>query len=141
MSEFLSVPRFSSNWSQALFERAWAHTVHNEYGRALGALHSLRAPYFEDEFYPEAKILQSIIYYYNCQWDRVNAIIDETKSEYEPMVKQLQGLSGGNSRSTSGTRSSRSRSRTRAPSSSRIASPGPSRRSEVQEDGSVPQGD
>ena len=96
MSEFLAVPRFSANWSQALFERSWAHLVNNEYGRALGALHSLRAPYFEDEFYPEAKILQSIVYYYNCQWDRVNAIIDETKSEYEPMVKQLQDLSGGN---------------------------------------------
>lgn len=96
MSEFLAVPRFSSNWSQALFERSWAHLVNNEYGRALGALHSLRAPYFEDEFFPEAKILQSIVYYYNCQWDRVNAIIDETKGEYEPMVKQLQDLSGGN---------------------------------------------
>ena len=45
--------------------------------RALGALHSLSAPYFADEFYPEGKILQSIIYYYNCQWDRVNTILDE----------------------------------------------------------------
>lgn len=96
MKEFLNVPRFSQNWSQALFERAWAHTVNNEYGRALGALHSLKAPYFEDEFYPESKILQSIVYYYNCQWDRVNSIIDETKGEYEPMVKQLQELTGSN---------------------------------------------
>ncbi|HEY4220222.1 MAG TPA: tetratricopeptide repeat protein [Myxococcota bacterium] len=96
MLEFQRVPRFSDNWAQALFERAWNHTVNNEYGRALGALHSLSAPYFKDEFYPEAKILQSIIYYYNCQWDRVNSIIDETKATYEPMTKQLQDLSASN---------------------------------------------
>ncbi len=95
-AEFLAVPRFSNNWAQALFGRSWTHLVNNEYGRALGALHSLRAPYFADEFYPEANILQSIVYYYNCQWDRVNAIINETKSEFEPMAKQLQALSGGN---------------------------------------------
>src|SRR6185437_4323340 len=90
------VPRFSDNWAQALFERAWNHTVNNEYGRALGALHSLRAPYFQDEFYPEANILRAIVYYYNCQWDRVNAIIDETKATYEPMTKQLQDMAAKN---------------------------------------------
>jgi hypothetical protein len=95
-SEFLQVPRFSENWAPALFERAWANTVQNQYGKALGALHSLRAPYFEDRFYPEAKILQAIIYYYNCQWDRVNAILDETKSTYEPMVKQVNELVSSN---------------------------------------------
>jgi tetratricopeptide (TPR) repeat protein len=91
-NEFLQVPRFSDNWAEALFERAWADTVQNQYGKALGALHSLRAPYFEDRFYPEAKILQAIIYYYNCQWDRVNDILNETKSTYEPMVKNVNDL-------------------------------------------------
>jgi tetratricopeptide (TPR) repeat protein len=97
--EFTKVPRFSDNWAQALFERAWAHTVSgkgNDYGRALGALHSLKAPYFEDEFYPESNILQAIIYYYNCQWDRVNTIIDSTKASYEPMTAQLKELSDKN---------------------------------------------
>ena len=92
VAEYDRVPRFSDAWADSLFERAWAHTVGNEYGRALGALHSLRAPYFAQEFYPEAKILQAIVYYYNCQWDRVNGVLDETKSSYEPMVEQLQKL-------------------------------------------------
>jgi tetratricopeptide (TPR) repeat protein len=95
-SEFQRVPRFSEAWAAALFERAWADTVRNDYGRALGALHSLRAPYFDDRFYPEAKILQAIIYYYNCQWDRVNAILDETKATYEPMIKQVNGIVSSN---------------------------------------------
>jgi TolA-binding protein len=96
MLEFQRVPRFSEQWSEALFERAWAHTVNNEYGRALGALHSLSAPYFKDEFYPEAKILQAIIYYYNCQWDRVNSILDETRTSFEPMSARLAKIAEGN---------------------------------------------
>lgn len=96
MLEFQKVPRFASAWSEALFERAWAHTVNNDYGRALGALHSLSAPYFQDQFYPEAKVLQAIIYYYNCQWDRVNTILDETKSSYDPMAERMTKLAEGN---------------------------------------------
>jgi tetratricopeptide (TPR) repeat protein len=95
VANFQLVPRFSPQWSETIFDRAWAHTVDgsgNQYGRALGALHSLRAPYFEDEFYPEAKILESIVYYYNCQWDRVNKILDETKASYEPMSARMKGL-------------------------------------------------
>jgi tetratricopeptide (TPR) repeat protein len=86
------VPRFSDAWPQALFERGWAHTVSNEYGKALGALHSLEAPYFEEYFYPEANILRAIIYYYNCQWDRVNDVLEETKGAYQPLVERLQVL-------------------------------------------------
>jgi hypothetical protein len=56
----------------------------------------LSAPYFSDKFYPEAKILQAIIYYYNCQWDRVNTILDETKSSYEPMSEQMTRLAESN---------------------------------------------
>lgn len=94
--EFQKVPRFADAWSEALFERAWAETVSESYGRALGALHSLSAPYFSDEFYPEAKILQAIIYYYNCQWDRVNTILDETKAAYEPMSERMTKLAESN---------------------------------------------
>jgi hypothetical protein len=90
--EYRSIPRFSEAWADALFERAWAHTVNNEYGKALGALHSVDAPYFNEEFYPESNILKSIIYYYNCQWDRVNGILDETKAQYKPMAEQLAEL-------------------------------------------------
>jgi tetratricopeptide (TPR) repeat protein len=95
VANFQQVPRYSPLWSETLFGRAWAHTVDgsgNQYGRALGALHSLDAPYFADEFYPEAKILKAIVYYYNCQWDRVNTILTETKSSYEPMSEQMKAL-------------------------------------------------
>lgn len=92
VSEYRKIPRFSVAWSDALFERAWAHAVSGEYGRALGAIYSLNAPYFQDYFYPEARILQSIVYYYNCQWDRVNDVLEDTKNVYEPMVQDLESI-------------------------------------------------
>jgi tetratricopeptide (TPR) repeat protein len=88
--EYRNIPRFSEAWSDALFERAWAHTVNNEYGKAIGAMHSLRAPYFEEYFYPEADTLTAIIYYYNCQWDRVNTTLEETRTRYLPLVERMQ---------------------------------------------------
>ena len=89
---YKQIPRFSEAWGDALFERAWAHTVANEYGKALGALHSLQSPYFKEYFYPEAQVLKAIIYYYNCHWDRVNATLEETKAMYQPMVDRLEQL-------------------------------------------------
>lgn len=98
--EYRKIPRFSDAWPDALFERSWAFTVatsvQNNYGKALGSLHSLRAPYFEDQFYPESNILESIIYFYNCQWDRVNEVLERTKAEYSPVVEQLTELNESN---------------------------------------------
>lgn len=96
MLEFQNVPRYSNSWAEALFGRAWVHTQDEEYGRSLGALHSLNAPYFSDEFYPEGKILQAINYYFNCQWDRVNDILTEIRSGYEPMAEQMEALAESN---------------------------------------------
>ncbi len=90
--EYRTIPRFSEAWADALFERAWAHTVYAEYGKALGAMHSLNSPYFTEYFYPEADTLRAIIYYYNCQWDRVNAVLDNIKGTYTPMVEQMQSI-------------------------------------------------
>jgi tetratricopeptide (TPR) repeat protein len=92
LREYKSIPRFSQAWQEALFERAWAHTVASEYGRALGALHSLKAPYFEDAFYPEGEILRAIVYYYNCQWDRVREVLEGARATYEPMSARMKGI-------------------------------------------------
>ncbi len=89
---YKSIPRFSPAWSDSIFERAWAHTVANEYGNALGAIQSLESPYFTDSFYPEVRNLRAIIYYYNCQWDRVNTVIEQTKAELGPVVEQSEAL-------------------------------------------------
>ncbi|MCP4500478.1 MAG: tetratricopeptide repeat protein [Deltaproteobacteria bacterium] len=90
--EYKHIPRFSKAWPEAIFERSWTQTVQEEYGNALGTLHNLNAPYFEGAFYPEAEILQGIIYFYNCQWDRIGVTLEATKARYVPVVKHIDGL-------------------------------------------------
>jgi tetratricopeptide (TPR) repeat protein len=92
VEEYRSVPRFAGAWADALFERAWAHTVDGSYGKALGAIHSLETPYFDATFYPEALILRAIVYWYNCQWDRVNETLGQAKDRFGPYIKTLDGI-------------------------------------------------
>lgn len=103
---YLEIPRFSANWGEALYERAWAHTVvpvqgknakgepivTQEFGKALGALHSIHSPYFTSGYWPESYILQSIVYYYNCHFDRVYKTLTTITDEYEPLNKVLERI-------------------------------------------------
>jgi len=89
---YQSIPRFSVNWSSALFEQAWACTVIEDYGAALGALHSLKHSYFSYDFYPEAYILEAIVYWYNCQWVEAEGALKAFEENYVSLVPDLQKL-------------------------------------------------
>ncbi len=100
---YQAIPRFSTNWGDALYERAWAHIlipvqgknakgepiVTQEYGKALGALHSIHAPYFDKQYWPESHILKGIVYYYNCHFDRVYDTLKVLNERYEPINSVL----------------------------------------------------
>jgi tetratricopeptide (TPR) repeat protein len=87
---FRMVPRFTEDWSDAIFERGWVHFQLNEYGKSLGQMHSLTAPYFgNSRQYAEGFILKMIAYFYNCQFDRVRRSLSEFKAVYDPVVEDL----------------------------------------------------
>lgn len=77
-------------WLDALFESSWAFFQTDEYNRALGNLHSLNSPFFNDQYYPEAPILQAVIFFYNCQFDQVRLALDEFQFVYAPLKDELQ---------------------------------------------------
>jgi tetratricopeptide (TPR) repeat protein len=80
----------SNAWLESLFEKAWAYFQLGNYARALGTLHTVSSPYFEEEFYPEAYILKAIIFYKNCYYDEALATIDPFYSEYYAVLKELE---------------------------------------------------
>jgi hypothetical protein len=82
----------SEYWLDALFESSWAHFQTDQFNRALGNLHSLNSPFFDDEYYPEAPILQSVILFYNCRFDEVRTALDEFDYSYGPLRDELEGL-------------------------------------------------
>lgn len=77
-------------WLDSLFESSWAYFQTDEYNRALGNLHSLNSPFFNDQYYPEAAVLQAVIFFYNCQFDQVRLALDEFQFVYAPLKDELQ---------------------------------------------------
>lgn len=84
------IPQESTYWLDALFESSWAYFQVDEYNRALGNLHSLNSPFFNDQYYPEAPILQAVILFYNCQFEQVRLTLDEFNYVYVPLREELE---------------------------------------------------
>lgn len=84
------IPRFSTDWGDSIFERGWAHFQLNEYGKSLGQVQSLNAPFFaSSRQYAEGYILKMTNYFYNCQFDRVRRSLGEFEAFYGPIEKDL----------------------------------------------------
>ncbi len=86
--------RFSQFWLDALFEVSWAHYQLGNYGRALGNLHSLASPYFEEHYYPEAMVLQAVIFHDLCYHDTAIELIDDFIRDYWPLQRELENQIG-----------------------------------------------
>jgi tetratricopeptide (TPR) repeat protein len=86
------VPASSVYWLDALFEKAWALYQLREDNRALGNLHSLNSPFFDDQFYPEGRYLQSVIFFRNCNYDAVRLSVEEFEIDYGPIQDQLDDM-------------------------------------------------
>jgi tetratricopeptide (TPR) repeat protein len=91
---FDNVPQESPEWLPALFESSWAQFRSGAIGhsKALGNIHTLNAPFFENEFFPESLVLKSVIYFYNCLYDRAEDTIKDFKDSYEPLKRDLDEL-------------------------------------------------
>ena len=90
-NHYAAVPHFSRHWFTAMYESAWSHYKQDNYGKALGELHSVTSPYFAKRHVPEAYVIQGTTYFINCQWDRVRRAVEQYKSSYEPMLSELKG--------------------------------------------------
>lgn len=82
----------SPDWTASLFESSWAYFQIQNNSKALGNIHSLNAPYFEDEFFPESLQLKAVIYFNYCMYDRALEAINEYDAKYGPLTKNLGDL-------------------------------------------------
>ena len=81
---------WSEHWLDALFEKSWAYFWAGDYSRALGAIHTVQAPYFPDAFYPEAEVLKGIIAFTACQYEDAITIVDGIHTKYYPIRRELE---------------------------------------------------
>jgi tetratricopeptide (TPR) repeat protein len=86
------LPQESPHWLASLFESSWANFQRNNFSKALGNIHTLNAPYFENQFFPESLILRAVIYFNNCLYDRSAEAISEFNSKYPPLKGQMDAI-------------------------------------------------
>lgn len=84
----------SPDWLPSLFEASWAYFMKTNNSKALGNIHTLNAPYFENEFFPESVLLKSVIYYKYCQYDRALAAVAEYNTVFRPLRKDIEEILG-----------------------------------------------
>jgi hypothetical protein len=83
----------SYDWPNSLFEASWANFMLKQqgYSKALGDIHTLRAPFFEyfikPESVAEALTVKATIYFYNCLFDRAAGAIQEF-NDWVPQVAE-----------------------------------------------------
>ncbi len=82
----------SPDWLASLFESSWAQFQMDGDSKALGNIHTLNAPFFENEFYPESLILKAVIYFQRCNYDRAMAAVAEFNSSYPSLKKDIDGI-------------------------------------------------
>jgi tetratricopeptide (TPR) repeat protein len=84
------VGAWSEYWLDAQFEKSWAYFWAGDYPRALGAIHTVQAPYFPDAFYPEAEVLKGIIAFSVCRYEDAITIIAKMQTKYYPIKRELE---------------------------------------------------
>jgi tetratricopeptide (TPR) repeat protein len=98
---FDRIPMESPYWLDAVFAASWSEfrlvevepdSANRHYQRTLGYIHTLNAPFFFDYLYPEALILKSVTYYFNCRYGPAKTAIDEFNSRYLKTKDDLQGV-------------------------------------------------
>jgi tetratricopeptide (TPR) repeat protein len=77
-------------WLEAVHEAAWVHFQLKNYGKSLGLLHTVNSPYFIDQYFPETRVLQALILFYNCRYDDADAIVKEFVADYYPLMNQFR---------------------------------------------------
>ena len=82
----------SPDWVESLFEASWSYFQVDGDSKALGNIHSVNSPYFEQEFYPETFILKAVIYFNRCNYAQAAEAIQEYNSIYPDLRKQVDEI-------------------------------------------------
>lgn len=89
INAYRMVDRKSPVYYDALFEQSWAMFMAGYPLHALGSLHSVESPFYENVFNPEAPLLRSMIYYWLCRYDDGKDALADFTEKYSASVEKL----------------------------------------------------
>lgn len=82
-------------WLDSLFELGWTYFRLGRIDRVLGQLHTLNSPFFEDRYYPEARVLEALILFRTCRFDETLVTVQKFLRDYKPLKKELDAQLSG----------------------------------------------
>jgi hypothetical protein len=82
--------RDGENWLTGLFEATWAAYRRGDFDRALGYGVSLRAPFFAGAYFPEAALVEAIIYYEGCRYAEARQQLEAFTARYTAVLERLE---------------------------------------------------
>jgi tetratricopeptide (TPR) repeat protein len=94
---FDRVSQESYDWANSLFESSWANFMLKQqgYSKALGNIHTIQAPFFDNYIKPESigegLTVKATIYFYNCLYDRAQ----EANAVYPTVFTELKNVLAG----------------------------------------------
>ena len=89
------VTEHTTAWLDSLFELGWTYFQMGRIDRVLGELHTLNSPYFEDRYYPEARVLESLILFRTCRFAETLVSVERFLRDYKPLKKELDAQLAG----------------------------------------------
>ncbi len=85
----------TSTWLDSLFELGWTYFRMGRVDRVLGQLATLNSPYFEDRYYPEARVLEALILFRTCRFNETLVSVQRFLRDYKPLKKELDAQLSG----------------------------------------------
>ncbi len=92
IKHYSKIEKDSDNWLTAIFEASWAFFRMGKHNNTLGNIHTVISPFFENRFYPESYVLQSITFLYLCFFNESKTALLNFKAKYNPIYKELKRI-------------------------------------------------
>lgn len=89
---YRKIPFESPRHARAVFETAWTYTLKMDWDRAVGTLHSLHSPYYDEWFFPELYVLEAYAYLQTCNLDAAQEAILAFSEEVASLRGPLQSF-------------------------------------------------
>ena len=83
------VAKDSPLYYNALFEQSWSLFMSGNGRHSLGSLYGVSSPFFDHVDNPEAKLLESIVYYWMCRYDDSKQSLADFTDKYSKTVTSL----------------------------------------------------
>ena len=87
------IPRgVENNWLDAIWEASWAFFLMQKHNNALGNIHTIHSPFFNNRFFPESYVLQAVTYLRLCRYDEVKDSLKKFRERYSPVFADIRSI-------------------------------------------------